>query len=94
MAHVSASRSKAHQKGNVVGKRRGLKVGAGQFVKRGSILVRQLGTKWYPGKNTKLAKNYDIIATVDGYVYFTKIRRPFGVRTVVNVKPKEEKAQA
>lgn len=31
-------------------KRLGLKVGAGEFVKAGSILVRQRGTKWHPAK--------------------------------------------
>ncbi len=86
MAHVKASGSKAHQGGNVAGKRLGLKVGNGQFVNAGTVLVRQRGTKYYPGYNTKLTRNFDIIATKPGVVYFTKVKRPRGFRTVINIK--------
>jgi len=87
MAHVKSAGSTAHQKGNVVGKRRSLKVGSGQIVTPGTILVRQLGTKYYPGQNTKLTRNYDIIAKIRGKVVFSKIKRPNGIRTVINVEP-------
>ena len=88
MAHVKSAGSSAHQKANVVGKRRGLKVGAGQLVNAGAILVRQLGTKYHPGQNTKLARNYDIIARIRGVVKFTKLKRSNGTyKTVVNVLP-------
>ncbi len=86
MAHVKASGSKAHQGGNVAGKRLGLKVGNGQQVNAGQILVRQRGTKFYPGYNVKLTRNGDIIATKGGEVYFTKVKRPRGFRTIINIK--------
>ena len=86
MAHVKASGSKAHQGANVAGKRLGLKVGNGQQVNAGQILVRQRGTKYYPGYNVKLTRNGDIIATQTGVVYFTKVQRPRGMRTVINVR--------
>ncbi len=87
MAHVKSAGARAHQKANVVGKRLGLKVGAGQFVNAGSILVRQRGTKYYPGENVKLARNYDLIARASGTVVFTKVKRSGRIRTVVSVKP-------
>lgn len=87
MAHVKSAGARAHQKANVVGKRLGLKVGAGQFVNAGSILVRQRGTKYHPGDNVKVARNYDLIAKVSGIVEFSKIKRPSGIKTVVSVKP-------
>lgn len=90
MAHVKASGSKAHQGANVAGKRRGLKVGAGQFVNAGTILVRQVGTKIYPGFNTKPTRNFDIIATLPGTVYFTKVKRARGIRTMVNIKAADQ----
>ena len=85
MAHVKASGSKASQGANVVGKRRGLKVAAGQAVSAGQVLVRQLGTKYYPGANTKRARNDDIIATASGVVRFSRIKRPRGMRVLVHV---------
>ena len=87
MSHVKSAGAVAHQKANVVGKRRGLKVGSGQIVDAGTILVRQLGTKYHPGKNTKLARNYDIIARQKGRVVFSKVRRPSGYKTVINIEP-------
>ena len=88
MAHVKQAAAKAHQKANVVGKRRGLKVGSGQIVNAGTILVRQLGTKYHPGRNTRLARNYDIIARVTGKVVFSKRKRDNGTyKTVINIDP-------
>ncbi len=86
MAHVKASGSKAHQGANVIGKRRGLKVGAGQFVNAGQVLVRQVGSKFYPGFNVKKTRNFDLIAKVSGTVYFTKVKRPRGFRTLIHIK--------
>ena len=87
MAHVKSAGATANQKENVAGKRLGLKVGAGQIVEPGMILVRQRGTKYYPGKNTKLTRNFDIVARIRGKVVFGHIRRPHGLRTVINVVP-------
>ncbi|MBN1373957.1 50S ribosomal protein L27 [Candidatus Dojkabacteria bacterium] len=73
MAHVAAGSSKARQGVNVAGKRRGLKVNEGQSVKPGVIIIRQLGTKMYPGENTKMGKDFTIYATKEGTVSFKKL---------------------
>ena len=49
-------------------KRLGIKRADGQKVLAGSILVRQRGTKFYPGKNVGCGKDYTLFATVDGVV--------------------------
>ena len=54
---------------------RGVKAFGGQFVTSGSILVRQVGTKFIPGKNAGLAKDFSIFATADGIVRFGPGRR-------------------
>jgi len=53
-------------------KRLGVKVYAGQTVKGGSIIVRQRGTQFKPGKNVGLGKDYTIYSLVDGVVKFSK----------------------
>ena len=50
--------------------RRGIKAYAGTFVTTGSILVRQCGTKWHPGKNVGLGTDYTIYSLIDGVVKF------------------------
>jgi large subunit ribosomal protein L27 len=54
---------------------RGIKAYGGQFVTSGSAIVRQLGTKFIPGRNAKLAKDFTIFATCDGTVRFGTGRR-------------------
>lgn len=71
MAHKKAAAATASQKGNRQGKHRGLKVGDGQLVTTGTILVRQLGTVYIPGQNTDLGRDFTIYATKDGQVKFT-----------------------
>lgn len=58
-------------------KRLGLKVGDGELVSAGSILVRQKGTKWYPAKNVKIGKDFTLFAAIDGIVSFRKSKRTF-----------------
>jgi len=57
--------------------RLGIKVGSGQLVKAGSILVRQRGTKWHPAKNVGRAKDDSLFALADGIVKFRKTYRTF-----------------
>ena len=52
--------------------RLGIKVGAGQVVKTGSILVRQRGTKWHPGKNVGRGNDDTLFALANGVVSFRK----------------------
>ena len=54
--------------------RLGIKRFAGQFVSAGSILIRQRGTKVFPGTNVGMGKDHTLFAKVDGTVAFTKPR--------------------
>jgi len=49
---------------------RGVKLFGGQVVKAGSIIVRQCGTKFFPGFNVGMGKDYTLFATTDGTVRF------------------------
>lgn len=48
----------------------GTKVGDGQIVKSGNILVRQRGTRMWPGENVGLGKDFTLFALKDGKVKF------------------------
>lgn len=49
---------------------RGLKLFGGEKVTAGSIIVRQCGTKFFPGSNVSIGKDYTLFATSDGTVRF------------------------
>lgn len=51
-------------------KRLGVKAYAGQLVTAGSIIVRQRGTKVYPGANVGMGKDYTLFALKNGKVIF------------------------
>lgn len=48
----------------------GVKRGDGQFVTGGSILVRQRGTRFYPGLNVGIGRDHTLFAKIDGIVKF------------------------
>ncbi|MGZ8868206.1 MAG: 50S ribosomal protein L27 [Thermoanaerobaculia bacterium] len=48
----------------------GVKRFAGQFVTGGSIIVRQRGTKFYPGVNVGIGRDHTLYAKIDGIVDF------------------------
>ena len=52
------------------GKRLGVKRFGGEWVNCGTIIVRQRGTKFVPGKNVGLGRDFTIFATTPGYVHF------------------------
>ncbi|MGH9682669.1 MAG: 50S ribosomal protein L27 [Candidatus Acidiferrales bacterium] len=52
------------------GQRLGIKRFGGQLVNGGSILIRQRGTRYKPGKNVGLAKDDSLFATITGVVRF------------------------
>ena len=62
--------------------RLGVKVWGGQLVPAGSIVVRQKGTKFKPGANVGMGRDYTIFTLKDGIVSFTESRK-------VNVTPAE-----
>jgi len=49
---------------------RGIKAYGGQYVTAGSAIVRQVGSRFLPGKNARLAKDFTLFATCDGVVRF------------------------
>ncbi len=65
-------------------KRLGVKKFAGQVVSGGSILVRQRGTKFYPGKNVGKGKDDTLYAKIDGEVKFESWR---GSKSQISVYP-------
>jgi large subunit ribosomal protein L27 len=79
----------AHKKGqgsvkngrDSVSKRLGVKKFGSQQVVAGNIIIRQRGTKFLPGKNVGLGRDYTIFALVDGIVSFDRNGRR------VNVEP-------
>ena len=74
MSHVKAGGStKNLQDSNP--KYLGVKLTEGQTAKNGSVIVRQRGTKFIPGKNTKMGKDHTIFSTVNGKVKFTDKRK-------------------
>jgi len=52
----------------------GIKNSSGQFVKAGSIIVRQRGTKFKPGRNVGLGRDFTLFAKTDGKVEFSNKR--------------------
>ena len=84
----------AHKKGvgssrngrDTAGKRLGVKRFGGELVKAGNILVRQHGTKYHPGKNVGLGKDYTLFSLIEGKVVFeqySKTRKRISVYSAV-----------
>jgi large subunit ribosomal protein L27 len=86
MAHKKAGGSSRNGRDSA-GQRRGVKRYGGQVVKAGNILVRQLGTKFHPGENVGLGKDYTLFALIDGTVAFEKYTRNRKVKTRVKIIP-------
>ena len=74
MAHKKAGGSTRNGRDSK-GQRRGVKRFAGQTVKAGNILVRQVGTKVHPGTNVGLGRDYTLYAKVDGVVAYEEFGR-------------------
>ena len=70
MAHKKAGSSKATQKGNVRGKRLGIKSSGGSVVKPGQIIVRQRGKDFNPGDNVGMGRDFTIYSLITGVVEF------------------------
>ncbi|MCC6913557.1 MAG: 50S ribosomal protein L27 [Rhodospirillaceae bacterium] len=84
MAHKKSGGSSSNGR-DTIGKRLGVKKFGGEEVLAGNILVRQRGTKWHPGKNVGLGKDYTIFALKDGNVAF---KTGANGRVFVSVLPK------
>jgi large subunit ribosomal protein L27 len=69
MAHKKAGGSSRNGRDSE-GRRLGVKKFGGQEVIGGNILVRQRGTKFYPGSNVGIGKDHTLFATAEGRVRF------------------------
>ena len=72
-------------------KRLGVKIYGGQFARAGNIIIRQRGTKHYPGENVGIGKDHTLYALVDGTVEFRKKRDD---KSFVSVSPLDLEAPA
>ena len=71
MAHKKAGGSSRNGRDSA-GRRLGVKKYGGEQVLAGNIIVRQRGTKVYPGDNVGMGKDHTLFALVEGHVLFTK----------------------
>ena len=67
--------------------RLGVKLYGGQNAKAGNIIVRQRGTRHYPGENVGMGKDHTLFALIDGKIEF---RKKQGNKSFVSVVPFEE----
>ncbi len=82
MAHKKAGGSSRNGR-DTAGRRLGVKLFGGQKALGGNIIVRQRGTKYFPGDNVGIGKDHTLFATVDGTVRF---REKTGKRTYVSIE--------
>ncbi len=57
------------------GQRLGVKKFGGEKVRAGNIIVRQRGTKFFPGNNVGMGKDHTLFSLIDGYVKFEHVTR-------------------
>ncbi len=74
MAHKKGQGSSRNGR-DTAGKRRGIKVFAGESVVIGNILIRQLGTRIHPGVGVGMGRDHTIFATTDGIVKYERVGR-------------------
>ena len=79
MAHKKGGGSSRNGRDSA-GRRLGVKCSDGQFVPAGSIIVRQRGTKIFPGDNVKVGKDHTLFAVIEGRVSFFDSRGKKRVR--------------
>ena len=83
MAHKKAGGSSRNGRDSNP-KMRGVKRYGGQVVNAGEILVRQVGTKFHPGKNVRLGRDFTLYSAVAGVVTFEQYDK---MRKQVSVYP-------
>lgn len=87
MAHKKAGGSSRNGRDSA-GRRLGVKKYGGEAVVPGNIIVRQRGTKFWPGENVGMGKDHTIFATSEGAVTF---RKGLKGRTFISVAPKDDR---
>ncbi len=80
MAHKKAGGSSRNGRDSI-SKRLGVKRYGGELIRAGNIIVRQRGSKFHPGTNVGMGKDYTLFATTDGHVKF-EVKGPLRKKTV------------
>ena len=83
MAHKKAGGSSRNGRDSA-GRRLGVKLYGGQEAVAGNIIVRQRGTRMWPGVNVGMGKDHTLFALTDGQVTF---RKGLKGRTFISVMP-------
>jgi large subunit ribosomal protein L27 len=89
MAHKKAGGSSRNGRDSA-GRRLGVKKFGGEAVIPGNIIVRQRGTKWWPGQNVGMGKDHTLFAKSEGAV---KFHTGLKGRTFISVLPVAEAAE-
>ena len=89
MAHKKAGGSSRNGRDSA-GRRLGVKKSGGQHVIPGNIIIRQRGTKYYPGDNVGMGEDHTLFALTEGRVTFRKKKDD---KTFVYVAPLAEPAE-
>lgn len=89
MAHKKAGGSSRNGRDSA-GRRLGVKLYGGQAAIPGNIIIRQRGTKMFPGEGVGMGSDHTIFATVEGKVTFKKGLKG---RTFISVLPVAEAAE-
>jgi large subunit ribosomal protein L27 len=89
MAHKKSGGSSSNGRDSD-GRRLGVKKFGGQKVLAGNIIIRQRGTKFYPGANVGMGKDHTLFALIEGAVAFVTKRNN---RTYVNVAAPAQAAE-
>ncbi|GHA91356.1 50S ribosomal protein L27 [Algimonas arctica] len=89
MAHKKAGGSSNNGRDSA-GRRLGVKKFGGEAVIPGNIIIRQRGTKYYPGTNVGMGKDHTLYAMEQGRVSFAKKRNN---RTYVSIDPVAQAAE-
>jgi large subunit ribosomal protein L27 len=89
MAHKKAGGSSRNGRDSA-GRRLGVKIYGGQAVNAGNIIVRQRGTKHWPGAGVGIGRDHTLFALTDGQVVFAK---GYKGRSFVSVMPVETAAE-
>ena len=89
MAHKKSGGSSRNGRDSA-GRRLGVKKFGGEAVLAGNIIIRQRGTKFYPGNNVGMGKDHTLFATAHGAVKFT---RKANGRWYVSILPANDTAE-
>ncbi|MBV1902087.1 MAG: 50S ribosomal protein L27 [Marinosulfonomonas sp.] len=89
MAHKKAGGSTRNGRDSA-GRRLGVKLYGGEHAIAGNIILRQRGTKMWPGEGVGMGRDHTIFATTEGHVTFHKGLKG---RTFISVLPAAEAAE-